>query len=882
MATIEGRPAQYGISLKQLRDLMDHRGPEGIAKINELGGVQEICKKLYTSPSEGLSGSEVDIEHRRETFGSNSIPPKPPKTFLILVWEALQDITLIILEVAAIVSLCLSLYSPADEGAPEDEEHKSGWIEGLAILISVIVVVLVTAFNDYSKERQFRGLQSKIEGEHKFAVIRQGEVKQIPVSDIVVGDICQIKYGDLLPADGILIQSNDLKVDESSLTGESDHVKKGERFDPMVLSGTHVMEGSGKMLVTAVGVNSQAGIIFTLLGAAVDQQEAEIKKMKKEAKKMKKKKGSSGEEDNVTGNSHMNSPAPATVSNKKEAAQQQDNKENNVTVKDPASKIPKKEKSVLQAKLTKLAIQIGYAGSTIAVLTVVILITQFCIQTFVIDKQPWRASYVNSFVRHVIIGVTVLVVAVPEGLPLAVTLSLAYSVKKMMKDNNLVRHLDACETMGNATAICSDKTGTLTTNRMTVVQSYICEQLCKTMPKLSDIPPQVGTLIIQGIAVNCAYTSRIMPGEDGSDLPKQVGNKTECALLGFVLGLGKNYQTVRDDFPEETFTRVYTFNSVRKSMSTVIPRQGGGYRLYTKGASEIILNKCAFIYGHDGRLEKFTRDMQERLLKQVIEPMACDGLRTICIAFKDFVPGKAEINQVHIEKNEPHWDDEDNIVSNLTCLCVVGIEDPVRPEVPDAIRKCQRAGITVRMVTGDNLNTARSIAIKCGIVKPNEDFLILEGKEFNRRIRDSAGEVQQHLIDKVWPKLRVLARSSPTDKYTLVKGIIDSTVSENREVVAVTGDGTNDGPALKKADVGFAMGIAGTDVAKEASDIILTDDNFSSIVKAVMWGRNVYDSIAKFLQFQLTVNIVAVIVAFIGACAVQDSPLKQCRCYGST
>lgn len=214
--------------------------------------------------------------------------------------------------------------------------------------------------------------------------------------------------------------------------------------------------------------------------------------------------------------------------------------------------------------------------------------------------------------------------------------------------------------------------------------------------------------------------------------------------------------------------------------------------------------RCSFIYGHEGRLEKFTRDMQERLLKQVIEPMACDGLRTICIAFRDFVPGKAEINQVHIEA-EPNWDDEENIVANLTCLCVVGIEDPVRPEVPDAIKRCQRAGITVRMVTGDNLNTARSIATKCGIVKPNEDFLILEGKEFNRRIRDSTGEVQQHLLDKVWPKLRVLARSSPTDKFTLVKGIIDSKISDNREVVAVTGDGTNDGPALKKADVGFAM-----------------------------------------------------------------------------
>ncbi|XP_076220511.1 plasma membrane calcium-transporting ATPase 3 isoform X6 [Nomia melanderi] len=868
MATIDGRPAQYGISLKQLRELMELRGREGVNKINSYGGVQEICKKLYTSPSEGLSGSAADIQHRRDTFGSNLIPPKPPKTFLQLVWEALQDVTLIILEVAALVSLGLSFYQPADEEETpsiDEDEAKYGWIEGLAILISVIVVVLVTAFNDYSKERQFRGLQSRIEGEHKFSVIRQGEVKQISVSDIVVGDICQIKYGDLLPADGILIQSNDLKVDESSLTGESDHVKKGESFDPMVLSGTHVMEGSGKMLVTAVGVNSQAGIIFTLLGAAVDHQEQEIKKMKKEAKKQRKKKSLTGDEAaEITGNSHVSSGGGKPESGENHQPASGGGGGGGET---------KKEKSVLQAKLTKLAIQIGYAGSTIAVLTVVILVIQFCVTTFVIEGKPWKNTYAGDLVRHLIIGVTVLVVAVPEGLPLAVTLSLAYSVKKMMKDNNLVRHLDACETMGNATAICSDKTGTLTTNRMTVVQSYICEKMSKTIPKFSDIPSHIGNLIVQAISVNSAYTSRIMPAQDPTELPLQVGNKTECALLGFVVALGMNYQTVRDDQPEETFTRVYTFNSVRKSMSTVIPRKDGGYRLFTKGASEIIMKKCAFIYGREGHLEKFTKEMQERLVKNVIEPMACDGLRTISIAYRDFVPGKAEINQVHID-NDPNWDDEENTVNNLTCLCIVGIEDPVRPEVPDAIRKCQKAGITVRMVTGDNINTARSIALKCGILKPNEDFLILEGKDFNRRIRDSNGEVQQHLLDKVWPKLRVLARSSPTDKYTLVKGIIDSKATVSREVVAVTGDGTNDGPALKKADVGFAMGIAGTDVAKEASDIILTDDNFSSIVKAVMWGRNVYDSIAKFLQFQLTVNVVAVIVAFIGACAVQDSPLK--------
>ncbi|XP_059489577.1 plasma membrane calcium-transporting ATPase 3 isoform X4 [Neocloeon triangulifer] len=861
MATIDGRPAMYGVTLKHLRELMEHRGREGVAKLEDFGGVQDICRKLYTSTSEGLSGTENDLEHRRETFGSNTIPPKPPKTFLQLIWEALQDVTLIILEIAALVSLGLSFYQPADEleaGPLDDEEAHHGWIEGLAILISVIVVVIVTAFNDYTKERQFRGLQSQIEGEHKFSVIRGGEVKQIFVGDIVVGDICQIKYGDLLPADGILIQSNDLKVDESSLTGESDHVKKGENLDPMVLSGTHVMEGSGKMLVAAVGVNSQAGIIFTLLGAAVDEQEAEAKKRKKEEKKQRSKKSLTGEEKAAA----MDSRSTAAKSEPVES----------VVVPKEAEESHKKEKSVLQAKLTKLAIQIGYAGSTIAVLTVVLLVIQFCVQTFIIEGKSWKNSYANQLVKHLIIGVTVLVVAVPEGLPLAVTLSLAYSVKKMMKDNNLVRHLDACETMGNATAICSDKTGTLTTNRMTVVQSYICEKLCKTTPKYSEYPEAVMKLLIHAIAINCAYTSRVMAADPG-ELPKQVGNKTECSLLGFVQAMGKNYEAIRETQPEESFTRVYTFNSVRKSMSTVVPRPEGGYRLFAKGASEILMKKCAFIYGKDGHLEKFTREMQDRLVRQVIEPMACDGLRTISVAYRDFVPGKAEINQVHID-NEPNWDDEENICSNLTCLCVVGIEDPVRPEVPDAIRKCQRAGITVRMVTGDNINTARSISMKCGIVKPGDDFLILEGKEFNRRIRDSNGEVQQHLLDKVWPKLRVLARSSPTDKYILVKGIIDSRVTESREVVAVTGDGTNDGPALKKADVGFAMGIAGTDVAKEASDIILTDDNFSSIVKAVMWGRNVYDSIAKFLQFQLTVNVVAVIVAFIGACAVQDSPLK--------
>ncbi|XP_062921289.1 plasma membrane calcium-transporting ATPase 3-like isoform X3 [Mobula hypostoma] len=849
---------EFGCTVAELRSLMELRSGEAVNKIHETyGDVQDICRRLKSSPIEGLSGNPADLDKRKLVFGQNFIPPKKAKTFLQLVWEALQDVTLIILEIAAIISLGLSFYRPpgqdnylcGDAAGGEDEgEADAGWIEGAAILLSVICVVLVTAFNDWSKEKQFRGLQSRIEQEQKFTVIRKGQVIQIPVAEIVVGDIAQIKYGDLLPADGVLIQGNDLKIDESSLTGESDHVKKSLEKDPMLLSGTHVMEGSGRIVVTAVGLNSQTGIIFTLLGAGMDEEEKKNKKGKKQ-----------GVPENRNKAKAQDGVALEIQPLKSEEGGDQEEKEKK------KSNIPKKEKSVLQGKLTKLAVQIGKAGLLMSAITVIILVLYFVIDTFGVQGRPWLAEctpiYIQYFMKFFIIGVTVLVVAVPEGLPLAVTISLAYSVKKMMKDNNLVRHLDACETMGNATAICSDKTGTLTMNRMTVVQSYIGETHYRQIPAPDAILPKVLERIVNGIAINSAYTTKILPPEKEGGLPRHVGNKTECALLGFVLDLKQDYQAVRNEIPEEKLYKVYTFNSARKSMSTVLKNADGSFRMYSKGASEIILRKCTKLINKSGDVVVFKARDRDEMVKKVIEPMACEGLRTICLAYRDFV-------------KEPDWDNENEILCDLTCITVVGIEDPVRPEVPDAITKCQRAGITVRMVTGDNINTARAIATKCGIIHPGEDFLCLEGKEFNRLIRNEKGEVEQERLDKVWPSLRVLARSSPTDKHTLVKGIIDSTIGEMRQVVAVTGDGTNDGPALKKADVGFAMGIAGTDVAKEASDIILTDDNFTSIVKAVMWGRNVYDSISKFLQFQLTVNVVAVIVAFTGACITQDSPLK--------
>ncbi|XP_055974878.1 plasma membrane calcium-transporting ATPase 4 isoform X3 [Sorex fumeus] len=855
---MEGREGDFGCTLGDLRKLMELRSSDALHQINtNYGGILSLCTKLKTSPVEGLSGNPADLEKRKQVFGQNLIPPKKPKTFLELVWEALQDVTLIILEIAAIISLVLSFYQSSTEmneqcglavSGPDDEgEAHAGWIEGAAILFSVIIVVLVTAFNDWSKEKQFRGLQNRIESEQKFSIIRNGHIIQLPVAEIVVGDIAQVKYGDLLPADGVLIQGNDLKIDESSLTGESDHVKKSLEHDPMLLSGTHVMEGSGRMLVTAVGVNSQTGIIFTLLGASEGDEVEKKKKGKKQAVPENRNKAKT--QDGVALEIQpLNSQENADVEEKKTA------------------KLPKKEKSVLQGKLTRLAVQIGKAGLIMSAITVIILVLYFVIDNFLVQRKPWLAEctpiYIQYFVKFFIIGITVLVVAVPEGLPLAVTISLAYSVKKMMKDNNLVRHLDACETMGNATAICSDKTGTLTMNRMTVVQAFVGNTHHRQIPSPDALAPKTLELLVNGIAINSAYTSKILPPEKEGGLPRQVGNKTECALLGLVTDLKQDYHAVRSEVPEEKLYKVYTFNSVRKSMSTVIQKPGGGFRMYSKGASEILLRKCNQILNQKGDVVPFKSKDRDEMVRTVIEPMACEGLRTICIAYRDF------------NGTEPLWDNEPEILTELTCIAVVGIEDPVRPEVPDAIAKCKRAGITVRMVTGDNINTARAIATKCGILTPGEDFLCLEGKEFNRLIRNEKGEVEQEKLDKVWPQLRVLARSSPTDKHTLVKGIIDSTVGEQRQVVAVTGDGTNDGPALKKADVGFAMGIAGTDVAKEASDIILTDDNFTSIVKAVMWGRNVYDSISKFLQFQLTVNVVAVIVAFTGACITQDSPLK--------
>uniref|UniRef100_A0A0N5A822 Calcium-transporting ATPase n=1 Tax=Syphacia muris TaxID=451379 RepID=A0A0N5A822_9BILA len=902
-------------SVQQLRNLMETRGAEAVVKLsNEFNGVDGLCKRLQVNPLLGLPNDPQVLAKRRAKFGTNRLPPPHSKSFIRLLFDACKDPTLIILVVAGFISLGLSFVEPGQSNSEENPvsssvmpyqeaflpnttaetlvksnvtsdsveesdqgtDHDTAWIEGTAILVCVIVVVLVTAINEYSKERQFRGLQADIQSGHTFSVIRGGEAIDVPVSELVVGDVARIKYGDLLPADGVLLQCYDLKMDESSLTGESDYICKSIKTDPILLSGTYAMEGSGKMLVTAVGVNSQAGIIMSLLNSGHLSTDSDS-----DSSSCMCSSSSSTESSEQSSISRLSDPLKPTS---KDAISDESNDDDmNSCTHSLDDDDGLSAKSVLQAKLSRLALQIIYCGTTIAVIALLVLVIRFCIEEYIIRRQSFDIEDIQRFVKFFIIAVTILVISIPEGLPLAIALALTYSVRKMMHDHNLVRHLDACETMGNATTICSDKTGTLTTNHMTVVQ-YLDKhfETIETQPQKDEIYGPTASLLADAITINSSYNSKIKESSDAEEKTQQIGNKTECGLLGFVMNLGFDYNEIRKSHPEESLFKVYTFNSLRKSMMTVVrlvdSEEQIGFRVYQKGAAEIVLDRCNAIVGKSGEFRKLDSVERRKIRTSIIEPMTEFGLRTICIAYKDYINTsvrKANLFQESYNNNcEVNWEDEKQVSSNMVMIAVCGIQDPVRPEVPAAIEKCKLAGITVRMVTGDNINTARAIAMASKILEPGEDFLALEGKEFNERIRDSNGKISQEKLDQIWPRLRVLARARPADKYTLVKGIIQSKITANREIVAVTGDGTNDGPALKKADVGFAMGIAGTDVAKEASDIILTDDNFTSIVQAVKWGRNVYDSISKFLQFQLTVNVVAVLTSFVSACTISDSPLK--------
>ncbi|CAI0430450.1 unnamed protein product [Linum tenue] len=434
------------------------------------------------------------------------------------------------------------------------------------------------------------------------------------------------------------------------------------------------------------------------------------------------------------------------------------------------------------------------------------------------------------------IAVTIVVVAVPEGLPLAVTLSLAFAMKKMMNDKALVRHLAACETMGSATTICSDKTGTLTTNHMTVVKSWNPSKFANLKSELHDSALK---LLLQSIFNNTG--GEVVMSKEGKR--EILGTPTEAAILEFGLSLGGEFQAEREAVK---LVKLEPFNSTKKRMGAIVelPGEGGRMRAHSKGASEIVLASCEKVINAKGEIVALD-DSSVKFLQATIDQFAGEALRTLCLAYKE-VQGGFSPNDAIPE-------------SGYTCIGIVGIKDPVRPGVKESVAVCHAAGIAVRMVTGDNINTAKAIARECGIL--TSDGIAIEGPVFREKS-------QAELLELI-PKIQVMARSSPLDKHTLVKHL--RTTFD--DVVAVTGDGTNDAPALHEADIGLAMGIAGTEVAKESADVIILDDNFSTIVTVAKWGRSVYINIQKFVQFQLTVNVVALVVNFSSACMTGSAPL---------
>ncbi|OJD10995.1 calcium-translocating P-type ATPase, PMCA-type [Emergomyces pasteurianus Ep9510] len=788
---------------------------EDATKKSSIAAMRELkMRPRVMSMKQGTDTKRVK-EHgfvdRKRVFSDNRLPAKKAKSIWELAWIAYNDKVLILLSVAAAISLALGIYQSisAAEGEPRIQ-----WVEGVAIIVAIVVVVVVGAANDWQKERQFVRLNKKKE-DRSVKVIRSGKSVEISVYDILAGDVMHLEPGDMVPVDGVFIEGHNVKCDESSATGESDLLRKISgteayraienhenlsKIDPFILSGAKVSEGVGTFLVTSTGVNSSFGKTLMSL-----QDEGET--------------------------------------------------------------------TPLQTKLNILATYIAKLGLAAGLLLFVVLFIKFLAN---LESIAGATAKGQNFLQIFIVAVTIIVVAVPEGLPLAVTLALSFATNRMLKDNNLVRVLRACETMGNATTICSDKTGTLTQNKMTVVAGTIGtssrfgdkgdrdtpaengHSQNPPNPELNDaspaecvatLSPSVKDLLKKSIVLN---STAFEGDEDG--VATFIGSKTETALLSFArdyLGLG----SLNEERSNVSTVQLIPFDSGRKCMGIVMKLPNGKYRMLVKGASEILIAKCSkIVLDPAGELaETPLTDSNRATLDGIVERYASRSLRTIGMVYRDY--------EQWPPRGTPTQEDDrslavfEPVFKDMVFLGVVGIQDPLRPGVTDSVIQCQKAGVFVRMVTGDNLTTGKAIAQECGIFTAGG--IAMEGPKFRK--------LGTRQMSQIIPRLQVLARSSPEDKKILV-----TQLKKLGETVAVTGDGTNDAPALKTADVGFSMGIAGTEVAKEASAIILMDDNFTSIVKAMSWGRTVNDAVKKFLQFQITVNITAVIVTFVSAVADAD------------
>ncbi len=698
----------------------------------------------------GLSQSQV--EESRRKHGMNILTPPPRPSLWAQFITHFDDPLIKILLVALLFSIGIAIYEYTLPG-----HGFNVFLEPLGILIAIILATVIGFILETNANKKFEIL-NQVNDDILVKVIREGNVTQIPRKDIVVGDIVILETGDEVPADGILIDSVSLNINESTLTGEP-LIKKSHKPEDFkddvtyptnhAMRGTTVVEGHGTMEVTSVGDATEYGKVY-------------------------------------------------------EAAQ-----------------IDNGVKTPLTMQFERLGKVLSWCSYTVGALIVIGRLSFF----------DWSGAtsieMIDYILTTIMLAVTLIVVSVPEGLPMSVTLSLALSMRRMLASNNLVRKMHACETMGATTVICTDKTGTLTRNQMRVYRTNFYalgdgQQLGKN--EISDI-------ITEGISVN---STAFLDNADGK--VNALGNPTEGALLLWLYDNGIDYLKLRESAP---VIAQLPFSTERKFMATIVESPLLNRRvLYVKGAPEIVMGMCAKI---DGGIK------QEAITQQLLQYQQ-QAMRTLGLAYAIL-----EDDEMPIQDNRLSCD-------KLTFIGITAISDPVRDDVPDAIRESIKAGISIKIVTGDTPGTAKEIGRQVGLWNDNDtdenhisgpDFAALSEEEAAKRVK----------------KLKIMSRARPTDKSRLVR-----LLQEGNEVVAVTGDGTNDAPALNAAQVGLSMG-DGTSVAKEASDITIMDNSFASITKAVMWGRSLYQNIQRFILFQLTVNLVACLTVVIGAFTGTESPL---------
>ena len=699
----------------------------------------------------GLSSSEV--EQSRLKYGSNVLTPPKHDSKWKLLKEKFKDPLIEILLVALLLSFGVSGY----------EIHlgmgMQSLLEPVGILTAVLLATVVGFLVELNANKKFE-LLNKVNDEVKVKVLRDGKVCNIVRQQLVVGDVVMLDTGEEVPADGELINSSMLSINESTLTGEP-MVRKSHRKEDAereatyptneVFRGTTVIEGHCTMRVTRVGDSTEYGKVYT------------------------------------------------------------------------ASQIDNGVKTPLMMQLDRLGKTISWLGYGAAALLFVGRLFSY----FVVDDTWNLLEFVEYMLTTVMLSVTLIVVSVPEGLPMSVTLSLALSMRRMLLNNNLVRKMHACETMGAATVICTDKTGTLTQNQM---QVYNAEFFALCGDALGD--DDASKMVKEGIAVNTtAFLS-----EDATGRLLALGNPTEGALLLWLAQQDVDYLALRKASALET---QLAFSTERKYMATVVDSSQLGCRmLYVKGASEILYDYCS------ETAAGVTRDIvREHLLGYQHKAM-----RTLGFACKRLAEGENPIVDGRL------------CVEDMTFMGIVAISDPIRSDVPNAINECLSAGIKVKVVTGDTPGTAREIGRQVGIITDDDQSVMVSGPEFAAMTDDEALKAAE--------RIKVMSRARPQDKQRLV-----SLLQKQGEVVAVTGDGTNDAPALNAAQVGLSMG-DGTSVAKEASDITIIDNSFASIVKAVMWGRSLYLNIQRFVIFQLTVNVIACVVVTLGSFLGKQPPLS--------